>query len=72
MVDDVLDGVAGNGRMVEDTADDNRVVGWIVVAEQIAGPTLAPAHLRARLHASKKAQVQIFKDRFEIIDASLC
>lgn len=70
VIDDVLDGVAGYSGMVEDTADDDRVVGRIVVAEQIASAALAPTHLRAGLHTSEEAQVEVFKNCVQVVNAA--
>src|SRR4029077_19064949 len=71
VVDDVLDGVAGNGWVVEDAADDNRVVGGVVVAKEVAGAALAPAHARAGHETAEQTEVQIFEDGIEIIDFTL-
>ena len=43
VVEDVLDDVAGDAWVVEDAADDDGVVGGVVVAEAIAGVVAAPS-----------------------------
>ena len=64
VIDDVFDGVARNVRMVENTADDNGVVGGIVVPEAVARVILAPGHLGTGQQAVEKSVVEIVKNRF--------
>ena len=60
--DDVLEHVSGHPRMVEDPADDDGVVGGIVVAEAVAGVVAAPGKLGASQEFVEEAAVQVFKD----------
>jgi len=47
VINDVLDCVAGNSRLIEDAAHDDGIVGGIVVAEAVAGVIAAPCHSRS-------------------------
>ena len=42
VIDDVFDDRPRNGGVVENTAQHDGVVGWIIVAEAIAGLVCAP------------------------------
>ena len=55
--DDVLDGEARHARMVEDAADNDSVVGGIVVAEPVARMLPTPGELGASHQAVKEAVV---------------
>lgn len=47
MIEDVLEHVSGHAAIVENFADDDGVVGGIVVAEAVAGVLAAPCKLGA-------------------------
>ena len=64
---DVFHRVAGHAWMVEDAADDDGVVGGIVVAETAAGVVLAPGKLRASHESVKEAAVEIVEDFFQMV-----
>lgn len=64
---DVLDHKAWHSRMIEDAADDDGVVGRVVVSQTIARVVSAPGELRASHQAVEEAAVQIFKDFFQMI-----
>ena len=68
VVDDVFEDIAGHARMVEDAADNDRIVRRIVVAEDAARLGLAPTHSRARHQPVKEAGVQVFENRVQIIE----
>src|SRR6266404_9357245 len=57
--ENVFDGVARHARMVEDAADHNSVVRWIVVAETAAGMVPAPGELRAAHEPVEEAAVEV-------------
>ena len=57
VINDVLDSISGNRRMIEDPADNDGVVGRVIVAEQVPGASLAPTHSRPRHHAAEVAQI---------------
>lgn len=63
VIDDVFDGVARNARMVEDTANDNGVVGRVVVPEAVARVILAPGHTGPGQQAVEKLPVEIVENR---------
>ena len=67
VVDDVLDDVARHARVVEDPADDDGVVGGVVVAEAIAGMVAAPGELGSSHEAMEKAMVEVVEKFFEMI-----
>src|SRR5262252_3442025 len=58
VVDDVVQNIARDGGMIEDSADDDGVVCWVVVAEYATGFRLAPTHSRTRHQAIKETGVQ--------------
>src|ERR1700720_1254965 len=53
--------------MIEDAADDDGIVGRIVVAETAAGMVLAPCKLRAAHESVEKAAVEVVEDFFQMI-----
>jgi len=53
--------------MVEDAADDDGIVGGVVVAEAAAGLVLAPGELRAPHESMEEAAVEIVEDFFQMI-----
>ena len=63
---DVLDDVARDSGMVEDAADDNRVVGGIIVAQAIAGVVAAPGELGASHQAVEEAVIEVLEKLVEI------
>jgi cytolysin (calcineurin-like family phosphatase) len=67
VIHDVFDGVAGDARVVEDAADDDGVVGGIVVAEAAAGVGVAPGELGATEESVKKAAVEVVEDFLEMV-----
>jgi hypothetical protein len=70
VVEQVLDGVARAGGAVEDAADDDGVVGGVVVAEHALGVVLAPGELGRPSSPPKKREVQRVEDLFEIVEAA--
>jgi len=70
VVEDVLDGVTRHSRIVEDAADDDGIVGGIVVAEAAAGVVLAPGKLGASEESVEKAAVEFVEDFFEVVVVS--
>src|SRR5207244_4292846 len=72
VVDDILDRVAGNLGMIEDPADDDRIVSRVVVSQKIACAALAPTHLGPRLHAAKEPQVQTLEDGVQVVKKTAC
>ena len=67
VVEDVFDRVAGDAGVVEDAADDDGVVGGIVVSEAAAGVVLAPGKLGSAEESVKEAAVEVVEDFFEVI-----
>ena len=65
--DDVLDDVARDAGMVEYSADDDGVVGRVVVAEAVAGVVAAPGELRASHESVEEAAVEVVENFFEMI-----
>ncbi len=70
VVNDVLQRVAWYSRMIEDSADHDRVVGGIVMGQSAARANLAPGHLRARQQSVKEPQVEFVEDMFQVIEDS--
>ena len=71
VINDVFHRVAGNSRVIEDAADDDRVMSGIVVAEPVASMVAAPSHPRSSQQAIEESLVQIFENIFQIVDSSL-
>lgn len=71
VVDDVLHCVPRHSGMIEDAADNDRVVRRIVVPEAVSRSLAAPGDLRTRQQSVEKPDVQIVKNRFEIVDVPL-
>src|SRR5215467_12452613 len=67
MIDEVLDGKGRNARRIENAADDNGVVGGIIMAQAAESFVAAPGHLGPGHQAVKKAGIQIVKNLVEII-----
>jgi hypothetical protein len=63
----VFDRVARHARAVEDAADDDGVVGGIVVAEAAAGVVTAPGKLRASHESVEEAAVEIVEYFFQMV-----
>ena len=58
VVEQVLDGVARAGGAVEDAADDDGVVGGVVVAQGTLGHVLAPGEFGRPRSPPKKRQLR--------------
>jgi hypothetical protein len=67
VVEEVLDGAAGGVGAVEDAADDDGVVGGVVVAEHAAGVVGAPGEGGATEEAVEEAAVEGLEDFVEIV-----
>ena len=44
VIQNVLDGITRDSRMIENPAYDNRIVGWIVMAQAVSCVIAAPCH----------------------------
>ncbi len=64
---DVFDRVARHARAVEDAADDDGVVGRVVVAEAPAGVVAAPGKLRAPHESVEEPAVEVVEDFFQMV-----
>jgi hypothetical protein len=67
VVEEVLDGAARGIGPVEDAADDDRVVGGIVVAEHSAGVVSAPGERGTAQKAVEEAGVEDVEDLVEVV-----
>ena len=67
MVEQILDGIARAGGAVEDAADDDGVVGGIVVAERSFGYALAPGEVGPAQQSVEEAEVERLKDLVEVV-----
>src|SRR5437762_834982 len=70
VVEEVLDRAAGGVGTIEDAADDDGVVGGVVVAEHAAGVMGAPGKCGAAEEAVEEAGVQGLEDFVEIVVVS--
>ena len=62
VVDDVFDGIARHPRVIEQAADDDGVVGGVVMSEASARMGSAPCQLRAGQQAPEESLVQVLED----------
>src|SRR5260370_36524858 len=65
--EDVFNRVARHARVVEDAADDDGVVGRVIVAKAAAGVVPAPGKLRAAHESVEKAAVEIVENFFQMV-----
>ena len=71
VVEKIFEGVKGAGRTVEDAADDDGVVGGVVMAERALGRVLAPGELGTAEKSAEEARVERVEDSFKIVIAAL-
>ena len=71
VVEDVLHRRAGNSGMIEDAADHDGIVRRIVMPKAVARAIAAPCKLRTGHEPVEESRVQIFKDCFQIVIASM-
>src|SRR5947207_3163737 len=71
VIDEVFNGISRNVRTIKDAADHDGIVRRIVVSQALARMMSAPRHSRARHQAKKELEIQFFKNRVQVIDASL-
>src|ERR1017187_4063914 len=67
VVENVFDRIARHARMIEDAADHDSVVRWVIVSEAAAGVIPAPGKLRTSHESVKKAAVKVVDDFFQMI-----
>ena len=70
VIHDEFDDVARDGRVIENVADDDGVVGRIIVPKTVTGAILTPRQARPGQQPAKELQVQALKDRVQIIDVT--
>lgn len=63
----VFNRVARHARVVEDAADDNGVVGRIIVAKTAAGVVLAPGKLRTSHKSMEESQIEVVEDFLKMV-----
>src|SRR5262249_56793426 len=71
VVDDVVDGIAGDCGVIEDAADHDGIVRRVVVPEQVTSSAVTPAHAGAGLHSSEETAVEVLEDGVQVVDSSL-
>jgi len=71
VVEQIFDGVARARGAVEDAADDDRVVGGVVVAEGALGHAFAPGKFGAAEQSAEEAGVKGVEDFFEIVEVAV-
>ena len=71
VVEDVLHRREGNSGMIEDAADDDGIVRRIVMAQTVTGAIAAPCQLWTGHKSVEESRVQIFKNKFQVVGASL-
>src|SRR5260370_34729600 len=67
VIHQIFDRVPGNGRVIKDPADDNGVVGGIVMPQVLPRMSSAPCHLRSRHQPVEKTTVEIVENLLEMI-----
>jgi len=65
--ENVFDGVLRHARMIEDAADDDGVVGGIVMAKAAACVVPAPSELRPSHESVEKAAVEVVENFFQMV-----
>jgi hypothetical protein len=63
----VFDRVSRHARVVEDAADDDGIVGRVIVAEAAAGVVTAPGKLGASHESVEEAAVEVVENFFQMI-----
>src|ERR1700685_138516 len=71
VINDVLDGVAGNAWVIEDTAYNDCIMGRVVVPEAVAGMVAAPGHRGSGKQAVEESSVQVVEDILQIVSPAL-
>ena len=71
VVEDVLHRGAGNSGMIEDAADDDGIVRRIIMPKAISRAIAAPCQLGTGHKPMEESHVQIFKDSFQVVGASV-
>jgi hypothetical protein len=67
VVDEIFHSVAGDFGSIKDAADDDGVVGGIVVSQALARVVGAPCHLRPRHQSVEELGIQVFEDLFQVV-----
>ena len=67
VINDVLDDVTRHTPVVEDAADDDRIVSGIVVPKPVAGVLTAPGELRPPHQSVEESPVEVVEDLFEMV-----
>ena len=70
VIDEVLDGVAGNLRAIEDATHYDGVVRRIVMSEALTRCMTAPRHQRTSQQSVEEASIQFFKNLFKVISST--
>ena len=70
VVKDVFEDVTRDFRVVKDLADDDGIVGRVIVTETIAGMIAAPCELRSAHESVKEAAVKVVEDFLEMVVVS--
>src|ERR1700687_6150142 len=71
VIDDVFQGIARDGKVVEDSTDNDRIVRGIVMSEDPAGANLTPTHAWPRHQPVEKTCIQVFEDSIKIVEETL-
>lgn len=67
VIDDVLDRVTRYTWMIENTTNDDDVVGGIVVSQTVAGVILTPRQVGTSQKAKEEAQVQFVEELVQVV-----
>jgi hypothetical protein len=70
VIEQILDCIAGARGTIEDAADDDGVMGSVVMAERALGHMLAPCELRTSEKATEEARIERVEDSFKIVIAA--
>jgi hypothetical protein len=71
VIEQVFDGVARTGGAIEDAADDDGVVGGVVVAQRALGVVLAPGEVGTAEQPAKEARIERIENFIEMKVAAL-
>lgn len=64
---DVLDRIPRYARMIENPADHDGIMSWIVVSEAAAGVVTAPCQLRTSHQPVEESAIEVIEDFFQMV-----
>ena len=72
VIDEIFDSASRYIGAIEDAADYDCVVRWIIVSQALSRRVMAPGHQRTGQKSVKKTGVEIFKYPLQVVMTALC